>query len=668
MWSRLLRFFLRRRARRRDLRDTIIPDDTFAPRAVRSDARLRQLGPSSVLADKYIVEGTAAGTASWLVHAARHVQLDELRAIKTLWPSGDEVADARQVERLLHEAQIVGRLRSEHAIRIHDVDRLDSGVPYIVMEYLVGKTLQRDRDQKEGLPIETAVTYVIQACHVLAEAHAGGDFHGNIKPSNLFMTTGKNGAPCIKVTGFGLARLSNPYGILGTPLYMSPEQWRRRDVDARTDIWALGLVLYELLANRSPFEDTGRRGLFDLVHLEKAIEPPSSFRPELPSELDGIVMRCLSMDPDRRPSAEQLARELLSFAPRNAPLPAGWPPGGGDSDPSADRNASVRPGDVIAGKYRVQRVLGSGAMGIVVAATHIELDELRAIKLMLPGAAKDPRLVERFKRESRAAAGLRSEHAVKIEEVGSLPDGAPFIVMEHLVGVDLHRLLKRQGALAVETAVLYVVQACHAIAEAHAIGIVHRDLKPANLFLATREDGISSIKVLDFGIAKFGSNGSATLPASLTQLDEIMGSPEYMSPEQMHGTRDVDQRTDVWALGVILYELITGRRPFRGSTTPEIYAAVLHDRPMLPSDLRPGLPPALDAIILRCMDKNADRRMPTAQALAGALLPFGPPSISSGKIDGASAIATEHRWPLDDSASTVPIRPRANRSEPVRES
>lgn len=280
----------------------------------------------------------------------------------------------------------------------------------------------------------------------------------------------------------------------------------------------------------------------------------------------------------------------------------------------------VSVGDVLAGKYRVERVLGMGGMGVVVAATHLDLREVRAIKLMRPELASD-QAVERFLREARAVVRLRSEHVAEVYDVGRLESGAPYIVMEMLEGQDLSAVLKERGRLPVDEAVLYIAQACHALTEAHEAGIVHRDLKPGNLFLTRRADGSPCIKVLDFGISKHLSHHG---DEEMTGAREIMGSPLYMAPEQMRAARQVDARADVWALGAILYKLLTGRAPFQAATVPEIFAATLGKQVRPPSFIRPELPKGLDAVILRCLDKIAQRRYSSASDLFAALRPFGP--------------------------------------------
>ena len=280
----------------------------------------------------------------------------------------------------------------------------------------------------------------------------------------------------------------------------------------------------------------------------------------------------------------------------------------------------VRYGDVVAGKYRIEQVLGAGGMGVVVAARHIELDELFAIKLMLPAALENTEAVERFMREARAAARLKSEHVARVHDVGRLETGAPYMVMEHLTGNDLKKVLTERGALPLADVVTYVLQACEAITEAHGLGIIHRDLKPANLFLAARPNGSPCVKVLDFGISKQNMPGGPGM--DITKTASIMGSPFYMAPEQMRSTKTADARADVWALGVIIYELGTGAVPFPGETITEICAKVLSEEPPAPSAWRHDFPPALGAIIARCLAKHPSQRFSSVPELSAALLQF----------------------------------------------
>ncbi len=279
----------------------------------------------------------------------------------------------------------------------------------------------------------------------------------------------------------------------------------------------------------------------------------------------------------------------------------------------------IAPGQLLAGKYRVERVLGAGGMGVVLAATHVHLHQRVALKLMLPEGLANPVLGERFAREARAAARLKSAHVAHVFDVGTLEMGSPYMVMEYLEGSDLASIVARHGALDVDVAVDCVLQACDAVAEAHSIGIVHRDLKPGNLFLTNRNDGRPLVKVLDFGISKHASNPT---DLSLTSTTEVIGSPNYMSPEQLRSARRADARSDIWGLGVILHELLTGRVPFVAETFAELASKVLNDPPIPLSTTRPEATPELARIVGRCLEKDPERRYPNVAELAAALAPF----------------------------------------------
>ncbi|HEU4404519.1 MAG TPA: serine/threonine-protein kinase [Polyangiaceae bacterium] len=279
---------------------------------------------------------------------------------------------------------------------------------------------------------------------------------------------------------------------------------------------------------------------------------------------------------------------------------------------------ALRAGNLLSKKYRLEHVLGVGGMGVVWAARLEPSGERVAVKVLSPERASDERLVRRFLYEARAAAKLRGEHVARLCEVGALDDGVPFLVMELLDGISLSRYLRAHGPLPPAEAVGWVLQVCQALVEAHDAGIVHRDLKPANLFLADRPDGSRVLKVLDFGIAKRldGSTFDATTQGSL------LGSPSYMAPEQISDPGKVDPRADVWAVGVILFELISGQKPFSGVSLPETLAQVLHADPPALLELCPDLPAGLASVVHGCLEKDRDRRVDSAEALARALAPF----------------------------------------------
>jgi len=329
----------------------------------------------------------------------------------------------------------------------------------------------------------------------------------------------------------------------------------------------------------------------------------------------------------------------------------------------------LKPGEVLAGRYRIERILGEGGMGVVLAAQHLVLGERVAVKMLLPDAVKLEGTLERFQREARAAARIQSEHVARVMDVGVTDDGTPYLVMEYVEGRDLSEELEARGPLPIELAVNYVLQGAVGVAEAHALNIVHRDLKPSNLFLAKLPNGRSLVKVLDFGIAK---ESSAVENKELTTTFSALGSPAYMSPEQLRAAKNVDERTDVWAFGVVLYELLTGRIPFDGDSLTAITAAISVDPPASLLAVRPDAPAELEAVIMACLAKDRDARIPSLAAMAGALAPFGGKSatVLASRIQTALGLSQPPPPPESQAAASAAApstsrKPEINATRPA---
>ena len=313
--------------------------------------------------------------------------------------------------------------------------------------------------------------------------------------------------------------------------------------------------------------------------------------------------------------------------------------------------APVKAGDILDGKYQIERILGLGGMGVVVAARHLQLEQRVAIKFVLPGALFNAEAMQRFAREARAAVRLRSEHVARVLDVGTMQQGMPYMVMEYLEGRDLGDMIENHGPLRPTDAADFVLQACEAVAEAHASGIIHRDLKPRNLFVTHAVDGKPLVKVLDFGISKQTAMGSSGGDLSLTSTTTVMGSPNYMSPEQLRSAKTVDARTDIWAIGVIIYESLTGAVPFVAETVTQLTAMVLQDPPRPLEELRKDLPPGLSRVVARCLEKDPARRYGSVAELAQELEPFGSKrgvatriaQVSASKLGGAPAALSSGR-------------------------
>jgi serine/threonine-protein kinase len=292
------------------------------------------------------------------------------------------------------------------------------------------------------------------------------------------------------------------------------------------------------------------------------------------------------------------------------------------------------PGQLFAGKYRIERLIGVGGMGAVFEAHHMHLDQRVAIKLLLPQCANDGALVQRFVREGRAAVKIPSDHVARVHDVGTLPDGTPFMVMELLHGADLQGVLDERGPLPIPLAVDFMLQTCEALAHAHAMGIVHRDLKPPNLFVSGTRTS-PTIKLLDFGISKLPTGDDL----SMTKTSAVMGSPMYMAPEQMRSARRVDARADIWGLGILLYTMLTGRPPFESDSMPELCAMIVQDETPSLVQRRAGVPPELARAVERCLEKEPANRFGSVVELARAIAPFGSEHgrVMLARIEGAGA-------------------------------
>ncbi len=617
--------------------------------------------PGTLVAGKYRVERVIGRGGMGIVVEATHLTLATKVALKFL--NEEAASDANALARFTREARASAQLKGEHICRVIDFG-VEDKVPYIVMELLKGTDLAK-LTKVRTIDIPTAALYVQQACIGLAEAHAAKIIHRDLKPGNLFLTRRADGSPLIKVLDFGVAKaevgenevgLTGTSNVVGSPGFMSPEQFRSsKTVDGRADIWALGVVLYKLISGRLPFKPDVFAEFVLAISREQP--PPLS---EAPPAFQAIVMRCLAKDPAQRyRDVTALGIDLAPFAAlarkstrmydddgpsenptikrapaaRPTPPPAktlmGMLPNTDDVPPSAAEPLESRPtvpgtavgvavpstptGDLVSGtvvgEYRIEKKIGQGGMGVVYSAVHPLIGKKAAIKVIGADVGTDPVVVQRFVQEARSINQIGHPNIVDVFAFGQLPDGRNYFVMEHLQGESLRGRLTR-AFIPLSEGIQILDEIAGALEAAHEQQIVHRDLKPDNVFLSSVRGGMIIVKLLDFGIAKLVDGRG--IGVGKTNTGELMGTPAYLSPEQARG-RNVDYRTDIYALGCMMFEVVTGQMPFMAESAMDIVLMHLSMAPRRPSELVPNIPPALEQLILQMLDKEPANRPSLAQ-------------------------------------------------------
>lgn len=518
------------------------------------------------------------------VYKAEDQKLGRLVAIKLLPPSAAE--DDKAKRRLLQEARAASALNHPNIVTIYSIEEAD-GFAFIAMEYVEGETLKSLIDRKPIDP-STLIQIGAQISDALAAAHSAGLIHRDIKPSNILITQ----AGQAKILDFGLAKLTQVTDhslsgeqtmsqltqtgmVVGTIAYMSPEQTRGEILDARTDIFSVGCVLYEASTGKVPFSGPS---VLSVLHEIATAEPatPSAIIATIPQGLDSIIKRCLAKDRERRySSAAELANALrgLTFANR----------------------------------YQILRELGRGGMGIVHLAHDPLLERDVAIKVISPDLLSED-AIERFKREARVVAKMDHPAIVHIHDIGE-HEGALFFIMPFVQGRSLRAFLNEQS-LSLGDVIDIGIQVAEALEYSHKQNVVHRDIKPENIMVAREESGVR-VRVTDFGLA------TASSEHRLTRTGSVVGTMCYLSPEQL-STKLVDARTDVYSLGIVLYECLTGRPPFSGEVQSVLYR-IAHEAPDPPTMLGAEIQPELETIIMQCLEKDPASRPQHAKELADAL-------------------------------------------------
>ncbi|HEY0781510.1 MAG TPA: protein kinase, partial [Thermoanaerobaculia bacterium] len=559
--------------------------------------------------------------------------------------------------RFLREAQAASALDHPHICTIYGIEETPGGDFFIAMAYCTGPSLKVQLE-RGPLPPQQALDIARQVARGLGAAHERGIVHRDVKPANLMFA----GPSTIKIVDFGIAqvvdqtRLTRAGSAMGTAAYMAPEQLRGAPVDASADLWSLGVVLYEMLTGSVPWKGASEKSL---AHSILTQQPPalSPLVTGLASDLDRIFAKLLArrtaersasagallhdLEPLRGESVSRLLDITLLELPEPVhltPRPVAEPQEG-DTELLWTPSAETRPsGAGLASgsaavptltSYRLVERLGQGGMGVVYRAVDVKLLRTVALKFLPPDLTRDPEAKERFLKEARAASALDHPNICTIHEVGETDDGQLFLSMACYEGETLQRRIER-GPLPIEEAVEVAKQVAAGLAKAHRLGIVHRDVKPANLM--TTDDGV--VKVLDFGIAKLA--GVAALAAGGSSA----GTPSYMSPQQAAG-EEVGPESDVWSLGAVLYEMLTGRRPFRGDTPQAVRYALENEEPVPVRTLRPETPPELARIVSRMLAKRPEERYRSLdEVLADLRAAFGP---ISGATETYTAIAPAAR-------------------------
>jgi eukaryotic-like serine/threonine-protein kinase len=560
----------------------------------------------------YRILDRLGGGGMGVVYRAIDLKLDRPVALKFL--SSQRGAAEEHKRRFIREAKAASALDHPNICTVYEIDETPDGALFIAMALCEGETL-RDRIARGPLPVGEAVEIAEQIAAGLARAHGRGIVHRDVKPANVIVAPDGR----VKIVDFGIAKLSDQSRLtragttVGTAGYMSPEQLHGEEPDPRTDVWSLGVVIYEMVTGHSPFEAESETETVKAI-LRRAPRPMVNLRPGVPPALERIVERALAKRlEDRTGSMDAMSAELRRLAADLAtPSRASDPdrtvveiPGPLPPPPLPEPDTRERLHGQTVGPYEILEILGGGGMGVVYKARDTRLARIVALKFLPPELTRDREAKLRFEQEARAASSLDHPNLCTILEMGEAADGRLYIAMPCYDGETLRRRLER-GPLPVEEAVDVALQIARGLAKAHRNGITHRDIKPANLILTS--DGV--VKVLDFGLAKLAGS------AAISRTGSSAGTPAYMSPEQAKGD-DVDPRTDLWSLGVVLYEMLTGRRPFRGEREQAVIYSILHEKAQPVRELRPETPPELARIVERLMAKAPEDRYPsTDEAIA----------------------------------------------------
>ncbi|MEW6368142.1 MAG: protein kinase [Acidobacteriota bacterium] len=549
------------------------------------------------------------------VYRARHVYLDEERAIKVI--QSRLAGDKDFVERFIREAKILTKLRHPNLVQLFEFGTLEEDVFFMVLEFIRGEGVLQRIQRLTRIPIGESIRIVREAAQGLHSAHQRGIIHRDISPDNLLLVKDDLGNETTKVIDFGIAKpmfegtrhFTMTGAFIGKPQYCSPEQCgmleEGEEIDRRSDIYSLAITFYQMLVGKLPFYSTSPQG-YIVKQVNETPKPPSTHfgAGEFPVALDQIILKALAKDRKQRHSTlEEFIRELDQVDQREASTivrtVAARPPG-----------ADLQPGETFSRRYLIEKKLGEGGMGTVYKAIDKILEVSVALKIMSPKIVHDEKAVERFKREVLLARKVAHPNACRIYDIGESA-GVHYVSMEYLDGTTLAEMLRTHGRLSADDGIPIVKQTLLALEEAHRVGVIHRDLKPQNIMV----DSTGRAHIMDFGIS------TSAEVHRLTQTGQVVGTPHYMAPEQFEDAH-IDHRADIYAMGIMMYEMFTGKLPFTASSPIAVIFLHLKSKPARPSEIVPDIPPELENIILKALEKEQQSRFQTVRELLQALEPM----------------------------------------------